>query len=780
VAQIKIRIGAERDRSVDATFHSIERRAARTAVLIGKMLNKGFADGFKGGNGRMPGVGGASGGAARARISAEEKDRITSAKREDNERVRLLKHRHRLERQEQNFTHKEGMRQLRQQDAQRLAGIRRQQREAVQAARTAERTRRQFAERTSHRATRFLMPNAPLGSMATRALGDFARGAGVDFSIAGSMSRVVGLEQQAQKVANSGYLAGEKDANGNPTANATRVGASELVAQARSVAGEYGLEASTALDALDGFATIAGDLALGRRLLGDMAKLSAATGTELGDMAAAAANVANQLDGVENKEEVINRVMKTIAGQGKLGAVEVADLSTHMARVAAASSKFAGDRAVNIQKMGALAQLARSKGGAPSAAEAARSVANLSTMFTKTARIDAFEKASGGGVKVYTDATKTKVRDPLAIIEDSLMATGGNLQKLNKMYQDTVAFRAVAGAASIFNDAGGGEAGRAKVRAELSRLLEGADLKDDEIDESSRRQKETAAAKAAQFQNQLDTIVEKVAKDLIPALDKAAPHILKFAELLGNIATSAINHPLIAGAGALGFVTMRAGIESAFRAGIEKMILGSRWGRGKEKEIVPPGTGTVPTAAGGGGAPGGAMGLVIRGLLIKEAAETGWAIGKALVDATYDGVEAGQNAAVQDTLAIEQQIAAWQKAGLGEDEYSKVRDKMVDLGQRKASAEVRQGNEGSTLGIMGQIVTDGWNRLVGNKTGEDIAREQIDVANLAQMTKDMAAMKELLGRPLVVRVNNLGDIPAGGAPPANAPQGIVPPPLPGG
>lgn len=172
--------------------------------------------------------------------------------------------------------------------------------------------------------------------------------------------------------------------------------------------------------------------------------------------------------------------------------------------------------------------------------------------------------------------------------------------------------------------------------------------------------------------------------------------------------------------------------------------------------------------------------MLLQGVLLAEAAHAGYAIGKTLIDSIYEGAEEGQAKAVQDTLAIEQQIAEWRKAGLTGDDWSKVRDKMLDLGQRKASAEARQADEGSTLGVMGRIVTDGWNRLLGNKTGEDIAREQVDVANLAQMTKDMAAMKELLGRPLVVKVNNPGDFPSPGGAPANSPQGIVPPPMPGG
>jgi len=740
--------------------------------MVQKMLQKGFTEGFKGGNARMPGAGGA-GGAARARISAEEKDRISSARREDNEKVRLLRHRYRLERQEQSATHQAGLRSIRQQEAEKLNGLRKQRRELEKSARTEERTRRQFAERTSHRATRFLMPNAPLGSMVTRTLGDFARGAGIDFSISGSMARVVSLEKQAQAVANSGYLAGDVDSKGNPTANSKRVGAAELVGQARDVSGKYGLEASTALDALQGFAGVAGDLDLGRRMLADIAKLSAASGTEMGDMALAAANVANQLDGVENKEEVINRVMKTIAGQGKLGAVEISDLSTQMARVAAASSKFSGDRGTNIQKMGALAQLARSKGGAPSAAEAARSTANFATMLQKTARIDAFKK---GGIDVFTDKSKTAFKDPFQIIEESLMSTGGNLQKLNKMYADTVAGRVATGAANIFNAAGGGEAGRTAVRAELARLMEGAALQDDEIDESARLVRESTDAKAKQFQNQLDTIVEKVADDLIPALDKATPHILKFAELLGEIAKVAVNHPLLTGAGAMVAVTVRAGLESAFRAQIEKMILGSR--------LPLPGQaasagGTTVTAA-GGALPGGKTGMVLQGMLLAEAGQAGWAIGKKIIDEFYAGSAAGQEKAVQDTLAIEQQIADWRRAQLTNGDRDQVLEKMGELGQRRASAEARKENEGSFVGNLSQLGTDMWNRLVGNKTSEQIDREQVDVANLAQMTKDMATMRELLARPLVVRVNNLGDIPTPGAAPANAPQGIQPPPMPGG
>jgi hypothetical protein len=452
-----------------------------------------------------------------------------------------------------------------------------------QAQRRSTRNGESFARRTSHRASRFMMPEAPLGPMALRGLGDVAMGAGLDFSVRGAVGRVVGLESLATDISNSGYQAGD-------ARNGRRVDPNELIKQSRNIGGSLGMDAEEVLRGIDRFKNITGDLATSRSLIGDLAKLARATGTNLDDMAAAAANVSNGLGDVPDKARIIDEVMRTVAGQGKLGAVEISDMATHMARVAAAASAFAGDRADIIGKMGALTQEARATGGAPSAAEAARSVVGFSNTMKKTARINAFSKE---GIDVFTDKTKTKLKDPIELIKESLLATGGDLQAMNKLFMDVIGARAVFGLQQRFIGAGGGDNGIKAVDARIQELIK-AQVSQKEIEESSARAGQTTAAKAAQFQNELDKVTEQVMADLVPALEEAGPAILKFAGVLGDVATWAVRNPAAAIGGAITMSIARAGIESAFRSGIERLIVGPNSSRAS-------GVGKVASAVGGVG-----------------------------------------------------------------------------------------------------------------------------------------------------------------------------------
>lgn len=443
-----------------------------------------------------------------------------------------------------------------------------------------------FARRTSHRASRFLMPEAPIGPMVMRGLGDVARGAGIDFSVQGMVSRNVGLQQQATDLSNSGFQAGAKGPNGR------RVDVAALTAQARAIGGQFGIDASEVLGGLAQYQKIAGDLDTGRQTLFQMAALSKATGTNLEDMAAATANVSNGLGDIPNKGEVIDEVMRTIAGQGKLGAVEISDMATQMARIAAAASNFSGNRAKNIQQFGALAQIARAEGGAPSAAEAARSMGGFANTLKKSARINAFKKE---GIDVFTDSSKTALKDPIELIKASLLATGGDLQRMNKLFMDVVGARTVGGLQKTFIGAGGGQAGLDKVDEQIARMMK-AQVSKDEVKESAKRASETTAAKAARFQNELDKVTEGVMANLVPALEDAGSSILKWSKVVGGIATWAVSNPKTAIAGAITASIARAGIESAFRSGIERLILG------------PTGPGGAGTRAAGIGSAAAALG----------------------------------------------------------------------------------------------------------------------------------------------------------------------------
>lgn len=478
-----------------------------------------------------------------------------------------------------------------------------------------------FARRTSHRASRFLMPEAPIGSMVARGLGDVARGAGIDFSIQGMVGRNVAIEQLATDISNSGYQAGASGANG------TRQDPRAITAQARAISGQLGVDAMDVLQGIDRFKNITGDLATSRALILDLARLSKATGTSLDDMAAAAANVSNGLGDTPDKAKVLDEVMRTVAGQGKVGAVEVSDMAVHMARVAAAANSFSGNRADIIAKMGAFVQEARATGGAPSAAEAARSVVGYSNTMKKTARINAFKKV---GIDVFTDDSKQFLKDPTDLLKESLTKTQGNLQEMNKLFMDVVGARTVAGFQSRFVAAGGGDAGIKAVESRITELLK-AQVSKEEVATSSGIASNTTAAKAARFQNELDKVTEGVMAKLVPALDRAGPSLIKFAETAGNVATWMVENPKTAIAGAISISIARAGVESVLRAGIERLLLG---------QIGVGGVGSRAAALGSAAGAIGAAGT------IAALGVTTLTVGYATIDYLYNKAQDEQRNAV--------------------------------------------------------------------------------------------------------------------------------------
>jgi hypothetical protein len=344
-------------------------------------------------------------------------------------------------------------------------------------------------------------------------------------------------------------------------------------------------------------------------------------------MAAATANVSNGLGDVPDKARVIDEVMRTIAGQGKLGAVEISDMAVQMARIAATATSFGGDRAKNIQTFGALAQIARAEGGAPSAAESARSMGGFANTLKKSARIEAFKKE---GIDVFTDKSKTTLRDPMALIKESLLATGGDMQRMNKLFMDVVGARTVGGLQKTFVGAGGGQAGLAKVDEQVQRMMK-AQISQDEVKESAKRAAETDAAKAARFQNSLDAITETTMKTLVPALEQAGPAILQFAEVIGRVATWATTNPKTAIMTAITASIARAGIESAFRSGIERLLLGA-------------------TGADGAGTRAAKLGSIVSGasgvLTIAALGVTTLTVGMAIIDNWFLKAQKEQSEAV--------------------------------------------------------------------------------------------------------------------------------------
>jgi len=357
---------------------------------------------------------------------------------------------------------------------------------------------------------------------------DLMGGAGVEASLGRGLRGRMELEKRAVDLSNSAY---QEQGKGVQT---VRVDKGTLMAEASKVAKDTATDPTKAMEGLQGFVGITGDLETGRALMGDLAKLSRATGADLAEMVKTAGEFSKSMgDAATNSDEAKARagavytLMKGIAGQTKLGSVEMKDMAQHGARIAAAATQFEGNAGDNMMKMGMLAQEARGGGGAWNAATAAASVSGIVTNFKTDARRKAFRAA---GVEIEGEGGK--IRDPSKILMDAIDKTGGNVDKLTPLFKNVVGGRAMQGFANKYLEASGGRTdeasrakGRAAVEAEMNRMTKGATMSDSEVNESFARSMDTAEAKAQLFQQRIDQIAGDLATTIIPVFMRLAPII---------------------------------------------------------------------------------------------------------------------------------------------------------------------------------------------------------------------------------------------------------------
>jgi len=360
--------------------------------------------------------------------------------------------------------------------------------------------------------------------------GSLARASGVETDAGAIFKKNVDLETNAQNIANSGYIVGDKNNN-------KRVSKEDLMKQALDVGEKTGSDANVALEGLGKFVSKTGDLKTGRDIMEQMAIYSKATGSSMEDMMDASGDLANQLDGVEDKGKAVRDLMRGFVGQGKLGAVEIKDLASQMAKIGSASGRFEGGQN-SITQMGVLAQGARGRGGAASASSAANAVASFAAIFSKGKRIEGFEKM---GVNIEGEGGK--IRDPKKIIMDSLVAAqekaGGKLgtafnKNLATMFADVKSRQAIGSFEDKFRSAGGGQAGVAAATAEWDRL-EKAIVSDEEIMQSFNRAMKTSASQSEVFNNAIRKSALQMQNDLAPAMASLMAAAIPLAKKLAGV-----------------------------------------------------------------------------------------------------------------------------------------------------------------------------------------------------------------------------------------------------
>jgi hypothetical protein len=362
---------------------------------------------------------------------------------------------------------------------------------------------------------------------AARAAIGLARDIGVETDVGAMARRNIDDESLAQRISSAGYMPGQSGPNGQIVDRGTILG------ETRRIAIGTGQERGDVLAGLDAFVSKTGDLQTGREVLSDMARLSKATGSHMEDMVNAAAEVSNNLGDIPNKGKAINSIMMAVAGQGKLGAVEIRDMASQMAKLGSVSHMFQGGAAAVIPLMGVLAQESKLQGGSASATQAATSVMGLARGLVKG---KTYEHWQAMGLTPFADKGHTILKDPRELIREALEKTHGDQLLMGQLLPEASGQRAIRGFANIYNDAGGGNKGLAAVNAEFERLAS-AQLTATEVTRALGEAMDTDKSKITTFNEQMAQIVEETGKSLLPALEALAPTVIEVAQSIGAAAT---------------------------------------------------------------------------------------------------------------------------------------------------------------------------------------------------------------------------------------------------
>lgn len=787
MASLRVKIGAAADqRSFDIVFGQLEKRGVRATHAMAKQFAKLFAlleiRGAKAASNIGKALSGAAPRGMRGRAASEyARPAIEGARKATVAITHEVRKRIAYEKTLMVAQNRERLRAIEREKREEIAAIRRSAAERRRQANAEFSERQRFAQRTSHRATRFLWPNAPIGSIASRTMGDFARGAGVNWHVGDLMSTVTSQQRIATTLSNKAFVQGADGAAGQ------RVAPSQLIQQSRDLAKRLGAGGTeNILQGALAFVNQRGNLAGWNAISEDLVKRAVAQGADISEVGLTAAKIdsalASQGDFATNdalRNRAIIKVMDNLIRQGKVGSIDFDAMSREIPKLSGIAAGITGDTATNISKLMTVAQLAE-RGPAKNAATASTFAQNFALDLPK--RAEAFRDVAG--IELF--GTDGKTRDLEEIIVETLAATEGTrkmtkgrkkgqtltqMEQLQELLPNKRSFLALQEFLNVFQGAGGGQSGIEAVRAEFKKF----GGSDDQLASDLAQVLDTTANKAERFNAQLEDIVDKVAADLIPALEKASPSILKFAEFLGGAMQMLVERPATALTLAAGAALARAGLESAMRTGIERLIL--RYGAG----------GAGGGGGGGGGVPigtGGGRGRAIVGTASAALgmAAAAWTIKELIVEhAVMKQLEADEKNREQiheDAKKVEETYQRVVEENMSEDA---ARTAFGDRGARAARGEMSPEDrlllEKSDAEKTGGL--DAVERLIKMEQAREAQNAELRAA-LGEGNRELASMFEGIQRgTLKVIVMNPGDIGggAGGGPPGGS--GRASPPMPG-
>lgn len=391
------------------------------------------------------------------------------------------------------------------------------------------------------------------------AFGTMAAGIGGGLMAASAFRGMTAKDKAARALANQAF-------NTSGSNGATREELrQDILNTSKPVALASGTPQAEVIGGMRQFMSKAGDINAAKQIAPFLADIADASETDLKDAGEAAGQVfmsaiAQGLSG-EDALKATKDIIAVMGGQAKEGAIELKDMAAQAGKLMSAAGQFKGDAADLANTMGAVGQMAIA-GGASSPEEAMTALMRLPDDIVKASGPrGAFKKA---GINVFTDKTKTALRDPAELIMEAVSKTGGDLTKLKDMF-GLRSKKAVDPFRKAFVEAGGGDKGNQAMRDMFSRFTS-LKMSSDEIGASAAFAREGTGKRFARIKERLDQklgpAVMRVIERMIPALEKMIPHLEKAGDVLARFIEWFSENPLT-GIGAIISATVVAEIAKA-------------------------------------------------------------------------------------------------------------------------------------------------------------------------------------------------------------------------
>lgn len=479
------------------------------------------------------------------------------------------------------------------------------------------------------------------------AFGATAIGLGGGMLAAGALRSQMGAEREAVGLANQAM--GTPDQRGRSREQLQKL----IMDRANAVALSTGFTREDLIKSARAFGEKAGGgVDIGVPLISEFADLAHAHGANIQDVGRAGGNIYQAAQAqmempIEQAQALTRDLLASMAGMGKVGAIEFSDMAAQAGKFMSAAGQFASNpeefkRAA--QTTMAMGQLALA-GGAATPQEAGTAVMRFGDDAAK--RYKRFEDL---GVEVFTDRTRQRMRAPEEILFDALEESGGSIPQMMKLFglRGQKGARPLQQLATSIRDLGGGslKEGIAVARGKLEKMRSASE--DPEMTRASaaahRATLEGRMAKIRERLNQrLAPAVVRVVERLLPALESMIPHLETAADALATFIEAFADNPY-AGIGAIIAAAVTAEIGKAALGSVLTKLLESIL-RGAVPGMLPPPAvppAVPPSTLGRVGAAIGTVGRTVLGGplgLIGAASAVGFGIVTAGMATRYKGLE---------------------------------------------------------------------------------------------------------------------------------------------